>query len=128
VDVGSALVWALIVYGLTLVSVFLSAYLIDFLAGVFGGRRNSDSAMKVAAYAPTAAWVASVFDVQPAIAFLSLIGLYSFYLLYTGLAVLMKPAAEKLLLYTIAVVLGVGAIWLVVLGIAAMTVGPRMLV
>jgi hypothetical protein len=40
----------------------------------------------------------------------------------------MKPAAEKLLLYTIAVVLGVGAIWLVVLGIAAMTVGPRMLV
>jgi MFS family permease len=128
VDVRSALVWALIVYGLTLVSVFLSAYLIDFLAGVFGGRRNSDSAMKVAAYAPTAAWVASVFDVQPAIAFLSLMGLYSFYLLYTGLAVLMKPAAEKLLLYTIAVVLGVGAIWLVVLGIAAMTLGPRMLV
>jgi hypothetical protein len=117
------LVWALIVYVLGLVSIFVVAYVIDALAGVFGGRRNFNNAMKVSVYAPTAAWLANIFDVQPPLAFLSLVGLYSFYLLYTGLAALMKPPAEKLLSYTIAVVLGGAVLWLIVLGIAAMTLG-----
>jgi Yip1 domain len=117
------LAWALIVYALALVSIFLVAYVIDALAGAFGGQKNFNNAMKVSVYAPTAAWVASVFDVQPPLAFLSLVGLYSFYLLYTGLAALMKPPAEKLLSYTIAVVLCGAVLWLIVLGIAAMTLG-----
>jgi Yip1 domain len=116
-------VWALIVYALSLVSVFVMAYAIDFLAGLFGGRRNFNNAMKVSVYAPTAAWVASIFDINPPMAFLSLMGLYSFYLLYTGLAALMKPPADKLLIYTIAVVLCAAVLWLVVLGFAATTVG-----
>ena len=40
-----------------LVGVFVMAYVIDFLAGTFGGQKNFDNAMKVSAYAPTAAWV-----------------------------------------------------------------------
>jgi hypothetical protein len=44
-----------------------------------------------------------VFNIIPAISFLGLLGLYSLYLLHTGIAALMKPAAGKELLYTIAV-------------------------
>jgi hypothetical protein len=61
-----------------LVNVFVMAYIIDYLAGVFGGQRNFGNAMKVAVNAPTAAWVASIFDIQPPLAFLCLMGLYKF--------------------------------------------------
>ena len=37
--------------------------------------------MKVAAYSPTAAWLASVFTALPILAVLTVLGLYSFYLL-----------------------------------------------
>ena len=72
-----------------------SAYVIDFLAGAFGGQRNLDNAMRVAAYAPTAAWVAGVFSIVPFLSILGILGLYSLYLLHTGLAALMKPPAEQ---------------------------------
>lgn len=118
-----ALIWALVVYVFTLVSIFVMAEVIDRLAGAFGGQRDFGKALKVAVYAPTAAWVASVFDVNPPMAFLSLMGLYSFYLLYTGLAALMKPPADKLLIYTVAVAACAAVFWLIVLGVAAKFLG-----
>jgi hypothetical protein len=118
-----ALLWALIIYALMLASVFVAANIIDALAGVFGGARDFGKALKVAIYAPTAAWVASVFDVNPPMAFLSLMGLYSFYLLNTGLAALMKPAADKLLVYTVAVAACMAVLWLIVLGVAVKILG-----
>jgi len=123
VPVIHALIWALIVYALTLVSVFIMAEVIDRLAGMFGGQRDFGKALKVAVYAPTAAWVASVFDVNPPMAFLSLMGLYSLYLLYTGLAALMKPPADRLLTYTVAVAACAAVFWLIVLGVAVKLLG-----
>jgi Yip1 domain len=119
----SGLTWAVTIYVLTLASVWVTAFIIDFLAGAFGARKNFGNAMRVSVYAPTAAWLAGVFDVNPALAFLSLMGLYSFYLLSTGLGELMKPPAGKLLAYTIAVVLCIAVLWLIALGLAAMTFG-----
>ena len=57
----AGIVSAIIGYVLTIVGVFVVAWLVNFLADKFGGRSNFPSAMKVAAYAPTAAWVAGVF-------------------------------------------------------------------
>src|ERR1700687_6176780 len=57
VGLVSGLIHAIIIYVLTLVGVFVVAYIIDFLAGVFGGQKSIDNAMRVSAYAPTAAWV-----------------------------------------------------------------------
>ena len=51
--------------------------------------------MKVAVYAPTAAWVAGIFTSVPPLAFLAFLALYSLYLLHTGLAALMKPPAAR---------------------------------
>ena len=64
----SGILHAVVVYILSLISVFVLAYVIDFLAGTFGARKNLDNAMKVSAYAPTAAWLAGVFKVIPALA------------------------------------------------------------
>ena len=51
--------------------------------------------MKVSACAPTATWVAGVFNIIPALAFLGILGVYSLYPLYTGIAALMKPAGGQ---------------------------------
>lgn len=100
----AGLIHAVFAYALTLVSVVVVAYIIDFLAGTFGGRNNLNNAMKVASYAPTAAWLAGVFNIIPLLGILGLLGLYSVYLLHTGIASLMKPAPDKALFYTIAVI------------------------
>src|SRR3954453_542611 len=52
------LIAAMIHYALTLVGVYVMAFLIDALAPTFGGRKDFTRAFKVAAYAATAMWVA----------------------------------------------------------------------
>src|SRR5262245_29969363 len=80
-------------------------------------------AMRVSAYAPTAAWVAGVFNTIPALAFLGILGLYSLYLLHTGIVALMKPAPDKAVLYTIAVIVCAIIVWIVIFGITALLFG-----
>ena len=108
------------------IGVFIVGYVIDFLAGTFGARKNLESAMKVSAYAPTAAWVAGVFNLIPGLGFLAILGLYSLYLLYTGIAALMRPAASNALIYTIAVIVCAIIVWVVILAIPAMLFGMGM--
>ncbi|MFZ0101007.1 MAG: Yip1 family protein, partial [Pseudolabrys sp.] len=105
------------------VGVFVVAYIIDFLAGTFGARKNLDNAMRVSAYAPTAAWVAGVFNIIPALAFLGIVGLYSLYLLYTGIVALMRPPADKAVVYTIAVIVCAIIVWVIIFGITALLFG-----
>lgn len=119
----SGFISAVLVYILTLVGVFVVAFVIDFLAGVFGAQKNFANAMKVSAYAPTAAWVVGVFNLIPALAFLAILGLYSFYLLHTGLAALMRPPADKSVIYTIAVVVCVIVVWIVIVGLPVLMFG-----
>jgi hypothetical protein len=108
------------------VGVFVMAFAIDALAGVFGGQKNFPNAMKVSAYFPTAAWLAGAFNIIPALALLSILGLYSFYLLYTGLSPLMKAPQEKAVVYTITVVVCAIIVWIVMLAIPAAVIGMRM--
>jgi len=97
-----------------LIGVYVYALIIDALAPSFGGRKNFGQAFKVAAYSPTAMWVASMFAVIPPLRLLLILGLYSFYLLYLGIPKLMRAPADKALLYTAAaIVCSVIAIFLV---------------
>jgi hypothetical protein len=127
VGIISGFLHAIVVYVLSLISVVVAAYIIDFLAGTFGARKNLENAMKVSAYAPTAAWVAGVFKIIPALAFLGILGLYSLYLLHTGIVALMKPAADKALIYTIAVIVCVIVLWTIVFAIPAALFGMSMM-
>jgi hypothetical protein len=121
------LLHAVVVYVLTLVGVFVVAYVIDYLAGTFDGQKNLNNAMKVSAYAPTAAWVCGIFNLIPALSILGILGLYSLYLLYTGIAALMKPPESKAIIYTIAVIVCMFVVYLVVFGIIGALFGIGMM-
>lgn len=88
---------ALVQYVLSLVSVYVMGLIIDALAPTFGSTKDPIKSLKVAAYYPTAAWVAGALMLVPAIGMLALLagGIYSLYLLYLGLPTLMKTPADK---------------------------------
>jgi hypothetical protein len=119
VSIIAAVVGAVVGWVLSLAGVFLFGLVIEALAPSFDGTKDRLSAFKVAVYSWTAAWLAGVFQIFLPLAPLGILGLYSFYLLYRGLPVLMKAPQEKALGYTaVTVIIGV-VIYAVVLGVAA---------
>ena len=97
---------AVIAYVLGLVGVFVLALIIDALAPTFGGQKNQIQALKAAAYSSTAAWVGGIFGLIPALAILGLLAvIYSLYLLFLGLPVVMKAPQDKAVGYTVVVIL-----------------------
>ena len=105
VPIGSAIMSAVVTYVLTLVGVYVLSLIIDYLAPTFGGTKSPIQALKVATYSSTAAWVAGIFAIMPGLRMLSILGLYSVYLLYLGLPVLMKATKDRAVAYTVLVVL-----------------------
>lgn len=121
----SGLVNMIVSYVLSLVGVFVLSLIINALAPKFGGQSNQLQALKVAVYASTAALIGGVFTLLPALAMLGLVAsLYSIYLLYTGLPVLMKSNREKSGAYTAVVILAAIVLGLVVGAISAL-ITPR---
>lgn len=103
-------------YGLALAMVYILALVIEALAPSFGGTKDRTQAFKVSAYAATASWVAGVFGLFPPLAIIALLGaLYSLFLLYKGLPILMKTPEDKALPYT-AVVIVVAIVVSLVIG------------
>lgn len=106
---------ALISYVLSLVCVYVMGLIIDGLAPSFGSTKDPVKAMKVAAYYPTAGWVAGVLLIIPGIGALAALvgGLYSLYLLYIGLPKLMRTPADKQVAYFVVTLI----VAIIVLGI-----------
>lgn len=120
------LIAGIVHYVLSLIGVFVVAFVIDALAPPFGGRKDFNSAFKVAAYAPTAAWVAGVFALIPALSVLSILGLYSLYLFYLGLPLLMRTPADKAIGYVLAVIVAGIIVWVLIFSLPVMLLGIRM--
>ena len=102
VGIVSGLSGAVVSYVLALVGIFIIALIIDTLAPRFGGTKNQVQALKTAAYAYTAYWVAGIGQIIPLIGILVLLagGLYSLYLLYLGLPFTMKSPPDRAVSYT----------------------------
>lgn len=113
---------AVLTYVLSIVSVYVNGLIIDALAPSFGGTKDSLKAMKVAAYAPTAAWLAGVFQILPMLAVLGIVGLYSLYLLYLGAPLLMRVAQDKALVFTIVVIVVQVVIYAICFSVVGMLV------
>lgn len=112
----SGLVNMVVGYALSLVMVYVLSLIADALAPTFGGQKNPMMALKLVAYGSTAGMVGGIFTVIPALSALGLIAsLYSVYLLFLGIPVMMKSPQEKALPYT-AVLLVCGLIAGVILG------------
>lgn len=101
--VGAALSIAIGQYVMALVMIAVIALITDFAVTKFGGTANRLNAFKLAIYGATAAWLAGIFSAIPGLSILGLLGLYSFYLLYTGLPVLMKVPQDKAAVCTAAI-------------------------
>ncbi|MEK6594513.1 MAG: Yip1 family protein [Pseudomonadota bacterium] len=116
IGLGFVLGAAIMQYVLSLVMVFVVAFIADLLAPGFDGQKNLNQALKLTAYAMTAAWVAGIFAIIPLLGWLlSLLGsLYSLYLFYLGVPLLMKVPAAKAVGYTVVVVLAAIIIGLVI--------------
>lgn len=105
VPLVSGLLNMVVSYVLSLVGVFVLGLIISALAPTFGGRKDAIQALKVAVYASTAAMLGGVFSLLPSLSMLGILAaLYSIYLIYTGLPVLMKSLPEKSVVYTVVVI------------------------
>jgi Yip1-like protein len=103
-------------YVLALLSVFILAQIINLLAPTFDSQKNDVQALKAAAYSSTAGWVGGVFALIPALWPVGLLfSLYSLFLLYLGLPVVMKVPNHQAAGYT-AVVLIIALVVMLLVG------------
>jgi hypothetical protein len=124
ISIGTGLAMAVLSVVLAVLSVVVCGYIIDALAPTFAAQKNNIQAMKLAAYAPTPAWVAGIVQIIPMLGLFVLLGaLYALYLLYLGLPRLMKCPQDKALGYTIVVVLCVIVVSVIAGAIPAMFLG-----
>lgn len=119
---GASLGNMIVSYVLALVGVYVVALVLDALAPRFGGQQDRMQALKTAAYASTAAWIAGIGQLVPALGVIIMLAgaVYSIYLLYLGLPVTMKAAKEKAVAYT-----AVAVVVVVVLGMIAAAITSR---
>ncbi len=90
----------------TVIGVYLTALVMNFLAPNFGSEKNFGRAMQTVAYAYTPAWIAGILNILPVIGWLgSLLGLYGLYLMYLGLPHTMKTPADKVVLYLVVTII-----------------------
>ena len=128
VGVLAGLFGAVLQFGLLLAFVYILALVINELALMFSGRMDIVAAFKAAAYSSTPAWLAGVFSIVPVFAFLSVVGLYSLYLLYLGLPRLMRAPDNRAVAYTAVVVGAAAVLAFVVSGVLGLAVGARIAV
>ena len=120
------LVWHLV---MSIVAVFVIAFIIDALAPSFGGQKNFNQAFKVAAYSYTPGFIGGLFTIIPILGGLIaiLFALYGLVVLYLGLPRLMKNPEDKTIVYEIVVVL-VAIVFYVFVGVVGgMMTGGAML-
>jgi hypothetical protein len=117
-----SIVSALVGYGLNLAGVYVLAVAIDVMAPSFGGTRSRIQALKVSVYAWTASWIFAVFQLVPPVSALSIIGVYSLYLMYLGIPRLMKAPEDKAVVYSVMTIVVALAIWVVVAVVAGVLV------
>ena len=111
-------------YALSLVVVYVLALVVNALAPTFGGSKDLVAALKVVAYGSTAGFVGGIFNMLPALAWLGLLAaLYSVYLIYTGLPVLMRSPPAKAGAYTAVVIVCAIVAMIVLAGVSSLFVG-----
>ena len=105
--VGSV-VQAAIAIALTMLGVWAWSLVLDALAPNFKGTKNAIAALKLVAFSATAAWLCGIFQLTWATAPLAILGLYSAYLFWVGVPVMMKvPDDQRPIYVVVAVVVGI---------------------
>jgi hypothetical protein len=112
-----------IAYGLitlltSLVSVFITAFVVNALAPSFGSEKDMGRSMQLVAYGYTPAWVGGILNIIPVIGWLGgLFGLYGIYLMYLGFPHTMKTPQDKVIVYMIVTFVILMVLYFVLMGI-----------
>ena len=125
VPIVQGLVGMVVGYAMSLAMVLVMALVANALAPRFGGQAQLLKAFQLIAYGTTAGWLGGVFSVLPSLAMLGVLAaLYSVYLIYRGVPVLMRVPQARAVGYTAALI-ACGVVAAVVVGLVTSLVTPR---
>jgi Yip1 domain len=106
IPIASGLAMMVTTYILSLVMTFGMGWLASVLAPTFGGQSNLVQGLKLAVFGGTPMMLAGVFNLLPALSIIGLlVALYSLYVMYLGLPVLMKNPKEKTVVYMVVLII-----------------------
>jgi hypothetical protein len=117
-SIGTALGMAVSSFVMSILSLYVVAFVANALSPKFGGKSDFASAFRLVAYAMTAAWVAGIFGIIPMLSILTLLGLYSFYLFYVGARPMMGVAEDQAATFTVVTIIAAIIVNLVATSIA----------
>ena len=110
-----------------LLGIFISSWVISWLAPKFEAQLTLNDAVKLVAYSYTPALLGGIFSIVPSLAVLGIVaGLYSLYVLYLGFEPITKVSREKTTNYFIVsliVIIGVYVVLAIILGAILGAVG-----
>ncbi len=106
IPIASGLAMMVTTYLLSLAMTFGMGWLASALAPTFGGQSNLVQGLKLAVFGGTPMMLAGVFNILPALSIIGLlVALYSLYVMYLGLPVLMKNPKEKTIVYMVVLII-----------------------
>ena len=109
---------------LTILSVFITAFVVDLLAPTFQSEKNFGRAVQLVAYAYTPSWIGGILNIYPPLGVIgSLFGLYGIYLMYLGFPHTMKTPKDKIIVYMIVTVVILIVVYLIVAAILGAILG-----
>lgn len=119
------LIWASPLFIESVAMPFISGFVINVLAPFFGGKQSYTSAVRVAAYASTPGWLVGALwsaweiawqKLMPPLSIILFIGaLWGMYLIRCGLPPMMTSPPQKATIYTLAVSVVLGVLWILAL-------------
>ena len=121
IPLAASLGGAILTYILSLGGVYAAALILERLAPNFQSKGTMVDALKLLAYSYTAMWIAGTCNLLPNVGLLGVLAgaIYSIYLFYIGLPVIMKTPQDKVVAYMIAS----AAVMMVIYFVIAMIVG-----
>ena len=115
-------------YVMALVSVWLVAFVANFLSPKFGGKDDYPAAFRLVAYSMTASMVGGIVGLVPALAIIGLLfAIYSLYLFYKGAVPVMGVATDKVPVFTIVTVVAAFVISLIAGAISTAITAPSLI-
>lgn len=104
--IASGLAMMITTYVLSIIMTFGMGWLASALAPTFGGKSDLVQGLKLAVFGGTPMMLAGIFNILPALSLIGLlVALYSLYVMYLGLPVLMKNPKEKTIAYMVVLII-----------------------
>lgn len=117
----SALITALT----SILGILISSYVITELAPNFGSKKDLNATFNLVAFSFTASFVVSIITgLLPALSILSIAGLYSIYLLYTGLTPLLDTTEDKKVSFLVVAFLIIIVVYIILAFVLGLIISP----